>query len=161
MKREGPRAVGDLLPAAMPQLGERLLEYRVQSSWTAIVGRDVARRARPSTLAGGTLQILVDNSPWLHELTLRSADLLAMVRSRFTEVRALRFSLATSPVDPRSHDRVSPIRSTTVTLSRNDIADIDLAVSSIPDPEVAEVARRLLTTARRTPIPRGAPRGSQ
>jgi hypothetical protein len=157
MKGQAPRAVGDLLPAAMPQLGERLLEYRVQASWTSIVGRDVARRARPSSYASGTLQVVVDNSPWLHELTLRVADLQRMVSAHFPEVRALRFSLATSPIDPPSRDRVSPARSSTVALGRDDVADIDAAVSAIADPEVAEAARRLLTTARRTPIP-GAPR---
>src|SRR5262245_3222206 len=110
MKRDAPRAVGDLLPAAMPQLGERLLEYRIQSSWTSIVGRDVARRARPASFAGGTLQVVVDNSPWLHELTLRSADLVESVRARFPEVRALRFALAVSPVESHSRGYAPPAR---------------------------------------------------
>ena len=145
----------------MPQLGERLLEYRIQSSWTSIVGRDVARRARPSSFAGGTLHVTVDNSPWLHELTLRSADLVESVRRRFPEVRALRFALAVGPTESRSREHASPARTSTVPLSREDVADIDLAVSAITDPDLADVARRLLTTARRTPIRHVSPRASQ
>lgn len=155
MKGQAPRAVGDLLSAAMPQLGERLVEYRVQTSWASIVGRDVARRARPSGYAGGTLQVLVDNSPWLHELTLRSGELQRQVSAHFPEVRALRFSLSTSPVDPPSRERARASRRRAVALSPDDLADIDLAVSAIPDPAIADVARRLLTTARRSPITRG------
>src|SRR3989442_542775 len=71
----------------------------------SIVGPDVARRARASAMSGGTLEILVDNSPWLHELTLRSDDLLRRVRERFPEISAVKFALSTAPVAPSSRER--------------------------------------------------------
>ena len=154
MRVQAPRAVGDLLPAAMPQLGERLLEYKIQTSWTSIVGPDVARRARASAMSGGTLEILVDNSPWLHELTLRSDDLLRRVRERFPEISAVKFALSTAPVAPSSRERTGVPRPERTALTPSDLAEIDLAVSVIPDPTIADAARRLLTTARRSPLSR-------
>src|SRR5438067_12225477 len=93
MKRPPPRAVGHLLLSGLPQLTDRLSDLRVRQAWGAIVGRDVARRARPDSFVNGTLRIAVDNSPWLHELTLREAELTAKLRARFSEVQALRFTL--------------------------------------------------------------------
>src|SRR5436309_7648939 len=154
MRVQAPRAVGDLLPAAMPQLGERLLEYKIQTAWTSIVGPDVARRARASAMSGGTLEILVDNSPWLHELTLRSDDLLRRVRERFPEISAVKFALSTAPVAPSSRERTGVPRPERTALTPSDLAEIDLAVSVIPDPTIADAARRLLTTARRSPLSR-------
>ena len=72
MKSRAPRAVGELLVSALPQLEERLLVQRMRRAWGALVGDDLARRAQPQALVKGCLTIVVDNSPWLHELTLRT-----------------------------------------------------------------------------------------
>ena len=105
MKSDAPRAVGDLLAGAMPQLEERLREHRLGRSWPAIVGADVARRARPGALTNGVLQIVVDNSPWLCELTLRAAELTRRVRAEVPSVRALRFTLGEPRADADGGDR--------------------------------------------------------
>jgi hypothetical protein len=155
MKSDAPRAVGDLLAGAMPQLEERLGEHRLGRSWVAIVGAEVARRARPGSLTNGVLQIVVDNSPWLCELTLRAAELTRRVRAEVPGVRALRFTLGALPgpdVDrppppsPRAHDHA---------LTPHDVAEIDSATASIADPAVASAARRLLMAARRSSLTRG------
>ena len=88
-----PRALGDLLPGALPQLGDRLVEHRLRRAWSSVVGPDLARRSRPCALGAGTLTITVDNSPWLHELTLRADALRVRIADRFPEVRSLRFVL--------------------------------------------------------------------
>ena len=40
MKRQGPRAVGDLLVSAVPALRDRLDEARLRGAWNALVGPD-------------------------------------------------------------------------------------------------------------------------
>ncbi|MGH7392628.1 MAG: DUF721 domain-containing protein, partial [Candidatus Rokuibacteriota bacterium] len=83
----------------MPELRERLVEEAIRRGWTAVVGPDAARRARPQRLANGCLEVVVDNSPWLAELTLRAPDLTARLAARFDGVRTLRFVVGTVPAD--------------------------------------------------------------
>jgi hypothetical protein len=155
MKSGTPRIVADVLAAAVPHLAERLPEYRIRKAWRALVGPDVARRARPQSLTNGTLHVVVDNSPWLAELTLRAGEMTARLHAEFAVVRAIRFTLGTleaepaPPVDRRARRRA---------LGDDDRRDIEAAASAISDPALAEVARRLLTTARRADHAREASR---
>src|SRR3972149_3228682 len=47
MRTKAPRAVGDLLVAAIPDLAGRLAEERSRRAWAAGVGPGAARRRRP------------------------------------------------------------------------------------------------------------------
>ena len=157
MKQRTPRAVADVLISAVPQLSDRLPEYHIRRAWAALVGPDMARRTRPQSLTNGCLHVVVDNSPWLHELTLRAPELTARLGAEHPVVRSLRFTLGTLETEPRSG---SPRRERrTTALTDDDRRDIDEAASAISDPALADVARRLLTTARRFPVGvRGAAR---
>ena len=73
--------MSELIVSALPELRERLVEDGVRRTWTAVVGSETARRARPQRLTNGVLEIAVDNSPWLHELTLRAPDLTAKLHA--------------------------------------------------------------------------------
>ena len=126
-----PRAVGDLLSSALPQITERLVDLQIRRRWPSIVGRDIARRSHPDGLTGGALRVAVDNSPWLHELKLREAELTAKVRERFPEVTSLRLTLGN--VAPDGTDGTTPaLRPTPLTAA--DRADIEAASASITDP---------------------------
>ncbi|MGH7350716.1 MAG: DUF721 domain-containing protein, partial [Candidatus Rokuibacteriota bacterium] len=84
-----------MLTAALPALEERLLAERIRQGWRGAVGSELAHRARPGELRAGTLTVMVDNSPWLQELSMRSAEVLSAVRAHFgPTVTALRLSLA-------------------------------------------------------------------
>ena len=146
-----PRAIGDLLPGALPQLGDRLVEFRLRRAWPALVGADVARRARPTTLAAGTLTVVVDNSPWLSELTLRTDEVHRRVVERFPSVAALRFTLGALPAAP---DHEPAPRRRARALTDADRAEIDEAAAAISDPDVADAARRLMEKAWRFSAPR-------
>jgi hypothetical protein len=149
MKSGTPRVVADVLVSAVPQLSDRLPEYHIRKAWAALVGPDMARRTRPRSLTNGCLQVVVDNSPWLHELTLRATELTERLSAQAPAVRSLRFTLGTLETEPRSRPE-RPERHT-MALSDEDRRDIDEAASAISDPALADVARRLLTTARRHP----------
>jgi len=143
---KAPRAVSALIPHALPQLSERLAELQIRRGWSSLMGPDVARRTQPTALTGGCLTVAVDNSPWLHELTLRAEELTARVADGFPAVRSLRFVVgAVTPMGgapPRTrHGEPLP-------LSDEDVHDIEAATSAITDSTLAEAARRLLTTAR-------------
>jgi hypothetical protein len=154
VKHRGPRAVGELLVSALPELRERLVEDRVRQSWSAVVGSDVARRAQPHALTNGCLHVVVDNSPWLQELTLRAGELTARLGARFETVRALRFTLGR--LDTRLGAAPAPAVPRARALTPDDVREIDETVAPISDPDVRAAARRLLGTARRFATPRGA-----
>jgi hypothetical protein len=151
--RAHPRPVGDFLVSAMPQLSERLLDFRIQRAWTAVAGPQVARRARPGGVSGGVLTVVVDNSPWLHELTLRADELTAALRAEFGDVRAVRFVLGEVPRSPEASAPDAPRPGVPLTPADRD--DIESAAAAIADPMLAAAARRLLTKARRFPPGRG------
>src|SRR5258708_30389318 len=95
MDSRPPRAVADLLLTAVPDLRDRLLEQRIRRIWPHVVGADAARRAQAPGFADGCLTVAVDNSPWLHELTLRSEELTRPLHDRFDVVRSLPFLAVT------------------------------------------------------------------
>jgi Dna[CI] antecedent, DciA len=145
MKGGTPRVVGELLVSAVPQLEERLLVQRLRRAWPALVGADVARRAVPQGLVNGCLQIVVDNSPWLQEMTLRAPELAARLGAEFPAVRSVRFALGATPAEeppPVARPAPRPTR-----LTDADRRAIDAAAAAISDPDVAAGARRLLARA--------------
>lgn len=147
--------MADLLVAAVPKLRDGLLELEVRRAWSAVVGADLARRSRPQSLADGCLTVVVDNSPWLQELTLRSGELGERLRGRFSQIRSLRFvlgALAAPEPAPRERARAA------VPLDAAVRSAIDEAASAIHDETLAAAARRLLTKAWRFPRERGAAR---
>src|SRR3972149_3307078 len=95
-----PVRVGNLLTAAVPALAERMLEEAIRREWGQTAGPEAARRSRPAALRQGTLEVSVDNSPWLQELTLRSAAIVAALRKRHgSAVTGVRFALGSGRGD--------------------------------------------------------------
>ena len=130
---------------AVPQLEDRLLVRRLRRTWVALVGADMARRAQPHALVNGCLQVVVDNSPWLHELTLRGPELTARLARECPAVRSVRFTLGAPPAEePTPAVRPAP---RTSRLSDDDRCAIDAAAAAISDPALAAGARRLLARA--------------
>src|SRR3989449_3797197 len=106
---------------------------------------DAARRAQPRAFTDGCLTVAVDNSPWLHELTLRGEELTRRLSERFNVVRSLRFVSGSIETEPAAGARVE----TPASLDARAQREIDEAAGVIPDPAVAAAARRLLTKAWR------------
>jgi hypothetical protein len=142
MKNGAPRVVGDLLIGAVPQLEDRLLVERLRREWAALVGPDAARRSRPHALVNGCLHVVVDNSPWLSELTLLAPDLTARLGSRHPAVRSLRFTLGAPPAEDRPPAARPAPRDPRLT--DDDRRAIDAAAAAISDPALAATARRVL-----------------
>ena len=139
-----PVPVRDVLRLAVPELGARMLEATIRREWTRTVGQELARRSQPGELRAGTLTVIVDNSPWLQELTLRSGELLQAVRARHGDaVTALRLSLgALAPAaEPATRRRSEP----SVELSDEEVRTVEDTAAPLPDPGLRASLRRLLT----------------
>jgi Dna[CI] antecedent, DciA len=143
-----PVRVGNLLTAAVPALAERMLEEAIRREWAQTAGPEAARRSRPGALRQGTLDVSVDNSPWLQELTLRSAAIVAALRKRHgSAVIAVRFALgsgrgdAAAAAGPARAETEAPQRRLTVEEARL----VEAAAGQVPDPALASSLKRLLT----------------
>ena len=146
--RRNPVRVGSLLTAAVPALAERMLEDAIRREWAQTAGAEAARRSRPGGLRQGTLDVNVDNSPWLQELTLRSAAILAGLRKRHgSAITGVRFALGGSRGDaaaaagPARAGAEVPRRRLTAEESRI----VDAAAGQLQDLALASSLKRLLT----------------
>jgi len=139
-----PTPVGALLTAALPPLADGLLALAVRRDWPSLVGPQISRGSQPGDLRGGTLTVLVDNSPWLQELTLRQGEILSRLQGRYgaESIGALHFTLGTRSRVPEARDhRMSPKDDP---LSPEEEAWVAEATSAVSDPLLAETVRRLL-----------------
>jgi hypothetical protein len=121
-----------------------MLEDTIRSGWAEIAGAEIARRSRPGELRAGVLTILVDNSPWLQEVTLRSTEILAGLRARHgSAVTSVRCALGTLPAPRQSvtHDRPPPADP----LSAEEERTVDTIIAPVTDPVLAASVRRLVT----------------
>ncbi len=157
-KLTAPVRVSEVLAAAVPELGERMFEETIRKEWRLTVGAEIARRSQPGELRAGTLTVLVDNSPWLQEMTLRSAELLEVIRARHGHgVSALRFALGRlSPKPERPARRRAEPESG---LTDAEALEVEKTGAQLSDPTLAAALRRLMTKdliARRQARPTGA-----
>src|SRR5258705_4848676 len=142
-RSRSPVRVGDVLLAALPALQERLLAERIRLGWRAAVGADLSRRSRPGELKAGTLTIMVDNSPWLQELSMRSAEVLSAVRARFgPSVTALRLSLAGPAPAPERPARHATPPTGSSRLDPDETALGESAPAPVQDTPLASTVRR-------------------
>jgi hypothetical protein len=144
--RSSPVPVRDVLVAALPELRVHMLQEGIRKDWSSIVGPEISRRSQPGGLRLGVLDVTVDNSPWLHELTLRSSSLLAALQARHgSVVSSLRFVLGPvaagpSPAAPRRR-RPEP----QAELGPAEASLVESVVAPVTDPALAASIRRLVT----------------
>jgi hypothetical protein len=152
MKR--PQRVGELLTAAVPALSERLLEERIRQEWPATVPAELSRRSEPGELRRGVLEIRVDNSPWLQELTMRAEEILAALTRRYgSGVTSLHCSLGPARAKATATGAATATgRSARPTnrqrLTADEAREIGAMTAPLRDPELARALRRLLTKDR-------------
>jgi predicted nucleic acid-binding Zn ribbon protein len=71
----------------------RLRDYEVFTSWSALVGEQIARVAEPVRLEKGVLVVHVAGAPWRNELTLRRREIIGRINEGLgnTVVTDIRF----------------------------------------------------------------------
>lgn len=81
--RREPRRIGHELDAVLDRLGVGSVveQHAVFGEWAERVGAEIARAARPHRVDGETLIVLVRDSAWMNELSLRQQELLASINA--------------------------------------------------------------------------------
>jgi hypothetical protein len=139
-----PVPVREVLRQAVPGLATRMLEATIREEWAQTVGPGLARRSQPGELRAGILTVIADNSPWLQEMTLRSAELLRALQSRHgATVTGLRFTLGrlAPPAPPAAGAGPGP----RARLSDEETRAVEATAAPLPDPALRASLRRLLT----------------
>ena len=148
-RSSSPHRVADLLAAAVPGLSEHLLEATIRREWSQVVPPALARRSEPGALVHGALEIRVDNSPWLHELSMRSPELLAaLVRRYGNAVRSVRNALGARRAEALPTAGVTARPVARPRLDPQEAREVSALAATLPDPALATALRRLLTKDR-------------
>ena len=79
----GPVPLGQEIDAVLDRLGVggEVERHAVFREWAERVGPDIARATRPHRVDGDTLIVIVRDSSWMNELSLRSREILARINA--------------------------------------------------------------------------------
>ena len=95
--RRRAEAVQSVLLRALRAHGISRLPRKIAPSvWESAVGRQIAARAQPTVLSGGTLHVLVQDHRWRDQLDAARVFLLERINRAIGGVRELQFGLAHS-----------------------------------------------------------------
>ena len=94
--RFAPRPAGSAVAALARALQPASLLAEVQRVWPEAVGAALAARATPTAARDGVVHVTCESASWAHELSLMSAELVALLEARMGAgtVRELRCSAA-------------------------------------------------------------------
>ncbi len=126
-------------------LTSKVAEHRLIAAWPEIVGPQIAAHANPTEIRAKTLRVVVDSSPWLHELTLLKPVLLDKLarHAEHSLVCDVLFTIGDVPPRERPTAGPTPLRP----LTAEEEALVNDSVATLTDVETRESARRLLTRA--------------
>jgi predicted nucleic acid-binding Zn ribbon protein len=93
--------VGDVLPAVLRDLGlqSRFSERELVEKWPAVVGPELAQRARALRCENGTLVVRVDHGAWMQELHFIEKSLVAKLKSACPDVNLTRIRFTARDMD--------------------------------------------------------------
>lgn len=102
-RRQRPtQKIGDVLSSLLARRGYAQIQsgLELQQAWVEAVGDHLARHSRAARLRRGVLQIVVQNSIAMQELSFQKAELLKRVKQILVgeKIRDLRFQVG--PIEP-------------------------------------------------------------
>jgi predicted nucleic acid-binding Zn ribbon protein len=94
-----PRRIADILSGLMARKGYArvLAASELETVWSAAVGEPLAKHSRPGAVKGGVLDVLVQSSAMVQELTFQKRRLLARLKEELPQqkITELRFRVGT------------------------------------------------------------------
>ncbi|HEY6006937.1 MAG TPA: DciA family protein [Geobacteraceae bacterium] len=121
---------------------QRLREGRIWLLWDAVVGPQIAARARPARFSAGVLSVAVASAPWMQQLTFLKRGLMERLNAALGEPLVTDiYLLAGRPEAPAP---VTKPPSRKPPLSAADRARIARDTAGVDDPELRAAFGRLL-----------------
>lgn len=123
-------------------LATKLKEYRVVGRWEKIVGKVIARHARPASLQGKKLSVVVDSSAWMQQLSLLKPELIEKLNRGLgaDSVKSITFKMGiVAPAEKPAIEHAGPSM-----LDKGATEKIEDYVHGLKDLDVKEALRRLI-----------------
>jgi predicted nucleic acid-binding Zn ribbon protein len=134
-------ALGNLLSARGMQ--GRLSEYRILGQWEKTVGVVIAGHARPATVRGSKLFLVVDSPAWMQQLSLLKPEIIDKVNRGLGRQAIKDIVLNIGDVEA-GQKRSRDVPRAPVELNSEEHAQIDRYIKDVQDPELRGVLRRVI-----------------
>jgi hypothetical protein len=120
----------------------RLHEYRIFASWDRTVGPAIARHARPRTLRGRKLALIVDSPAWMQQLTLMKPEIVEKLNRALGRETITDITMRLGEIEPADQPEAdaAPVGAE---LSAEERETIEQHVQDIEDPVIRDAIRRV------------------
>src|SRR5271157_1253376 len=121
---------------------QRLLEV-----WQKAVGPQISVQTRPDRLKRNTLFVKVSSSVWMHQLHALKQDIIEKINQLLGKdlIKDIHFSIGDIPSTIPPNPYSSSFSPDSYPLKDKDKKIIEKSVSSVADPELKEILRRVMT----------------
>ncbi len=120
----------------------RLSEYRILGQWGETVGMVIARHARPQSVHGKKLLLLVDSPAWMQQLSLLKPEIIEKINRGLGRKAIVDITLKLADIAPAALPvEVPPVPAL---LDAEEIEKIEHYVREIQDPEMRAVVKRVI-----------------
>lgn len=96
-KTHKPVSIGTLVKDFLKEhkQKETTFQQKILKDWDKIVTKKASRHARPLSIKNNTLIVVVNNSAWLHQLTLKKVQILKKINrlSKNNQLTAIRLKI--------------------------------------------------------------------
>ncbi len=120
----------------------RLSEYRILGQWEETVGMVIARHARPQSVRGKKLLLLVDSPAWMQQLSLLKPEIIEKVNRGLGRKAIVDITLKLSDIVPAG--RSSEEAPVPAPLDAEEREKIEHFVREIHDPETRAAVKRVI-----------------
>ncbi|MCJ7662922.1 MAG: DUF721 domain-containing protein [Desulfobacterales bacterium] len=124
-------------------LDAKMKGYAAWGVWAKAVGDTIAQQAQPAFMRGGVLFVKCSSSAWMQQLQFMKGQICEQLNRLLGKgvIKDIRFQMGMIDCPPHSD---SSAKDQEVALDDAEQARIDEALRPLEDPEMREIARRIM-----------------
>ena len=122
-------------------------EQRLLDVWRKAVGAQISVQTRPDRLKRNILFVKVSSSVWMHQLHILKQDIIEKINELLGKelIKDVHFSIGEIPSTMPTNSYRSSSSPESYLLRDKDKKLIEKSISSVEDPELKEILRRVMT----------------
>ena len=136
--------LGDVLRKALRGLNisRDFTDHNISNAWNKAVGPQISAQTYPDKLRKNTLFVKVSNSIWMHQLQFMKPDIIDKTNKILGKelIKNIYFSVGMIP--KKEEDFIFPEQSS---LNERDSKMIRESAASVPDNELSDILKRVMT----------------
>ena len=148
-RQSKPEPLGDILQRFLKKrnIPHQAADRGLVDLWRRAVGPQIAAQTFPDSLKRGSLFVRVSAPIWLHQLQFMTEEILCSLKrlSGKGDIGTLHFVIGEIPSPPADRAAGSTAASLPGPLPARDRAVIRDSLSALPDPELQEIVKRVMT----------------